>query len=346
MKRRLLKVQLGTEPGWKRTAVTWSPNGQWLVSGDLNGLVEVWEVPTGQRVASAQLHTAAVKSLTWSPNGQRVASASEDRTVRVWDPLRGEELLKLDVPKSDVTHLEWSPNGRRLAGATADGAMLIWDATAGYEFVHGEAYSFEQVHHLLNQATQLWQAGRKNEALALYEQTLEANKPRLGSFPRWVWMGITRLALTAMSTGTDPQAIALYQLVARLNKDDDSDTGLGEALLANGLLDEAVASFREAWTRPSPPIARTSGSVAIASYHEAVRLDGGFAQAHSDLGEVLLAKGQLDEAIASFREAIRLKNDFQGFRSLRRDNWTRPSPPTARPSGSTRTTPRPTITSS
>ena len=101
--------------------------------------------------------------------------------------------MKLDAPKSDVTHLEWSPNGRRLAGATADGAILIWDATAGYEFVHGEAYAFEQVHNSLNQATQLWQAGRKNEARALYEQTLEENKPKLGSFPRWVGMSIRSL---------------------------------------------------------------------------------------------------------------------------------------------------------
>jgi WD40 repeat protein len=45
------------------TAVTWSPKGQRLVSGDVNGLVEVWDATTGQKVASVQLHTAEIKAL-------------------------------------------------------------------------------------------------------------------------------------------------------------------------------------------------------------------------------------------------------------------------------------------
>jgi WD40 repeat protein len=218
-RQRLFEVQHGTSRV-PATAVTWSPDGQRLVSGDPNGLVEVREGTTGQKVASAYLHTAAVCAMAWSPDGRRVASGSGDGTVRVWDPAHVEELLKLAVPVDDVTLLEWSPNGRRLAVATADGTIHIWDATAGYEFVHGDSYAFEKAHHSLNEATLLWQAGRKNEAHALFEQTLQENKPRLGAIPRWVGMSILNLLEVAQKTNQYQDAYEFYQLWNSLTGDD------------------------------------------------------------------------------------------------------------------------------
>src|SRR5262249_9123791 len=53
---RLYKVQHGSS--WVPVmAVTWSPDGQRLASGDQNGLVETWEGPTGNKIVSAELHT-------------------------------------------------------------------------------------------------------------------------------------------------------------------------------------------------------------------------------------------------------------------------------------------------
>jgi WD40 repeat protein/tetratricopeptide (TPR) repeat protein len=331
-RQRLFKMQHGTS--WVPvTALTWSPSGKRLASGDLNGLVEVWEGSTGHRVASAELHTAAISAMAWSPDGRRVASGSADGTVRVWDPIRGEELLKLDTSKSNPTHLEWSPNGRRLAVATADGVIHIWDATAGYEFVQSEAYRFEQVHDTLNQATQLWQAGGKNEARALYEQTLGENKPNLGSFPRWVGMSMRSAVEIAGSTGQYEEAMELYQLLARLSTDESSQEnlgwmleGIGTAFQEKGQLDKAIALHREA-IRLSKNNYNAHNNIgialddkgqwdeAIAAYREAIRLDKDNGTAHNNIGVAFVHRGQLDQAIASFREAVRLKHDEANFHS-------------------------------
>lgn len=166
----VMKVQHGTSRV-KATAVTWSPEGKRLASGNINGLAEVWEVATGRRIVSAQLHTATIDALAWSPDGLRVASASGDGTVRVWDPASGEELLKLDASHAEVTHLRWSPDGRRLAAAAADGAIDVWDATAGYEYAQTDEYQTERVHKQLSHVTERWESGRHEEALAVFEQS-------------------------------------------------------------------------------------------------------------------------------------------------------------------------------
>jgi WD40 repeat protein/Flp pilus assembly protein TadD/tRNA A-37 threonylcarbamoyl transferase component Bud32 len=236
------------------TAVTWSPDGKRLVSGDVNGLAEVWEAATGDKIASAQLHRAPVVALAWSPDGRRVASGSKDGTVRLWEPSHGEELLQLEVAKGEVTHLAWSPNGRCLAAATADGALHLWDASAGYDYVHSETYYFEQVHGYLKQATQRWEAGRKEEARALYKQTLETDRAKLTTFPPWVGKSIRDCARTARYAGQAQEAIALSQVLVLLHKDDALVCGnlsrglvtLSFQLERRGQWEEAIASCREA----------------------------------------------------------------------------------------------------
>jgi WD40 repeat protein len=168
---RTLKLRHGTNRVIA-TAVAWSPNGQGLVSGDENGLVEVWEMPAGRKVASVQLHSSELRVLAWSPDGRRVASGAADRTVCVWDPTQGEELLRFDAPEGAVTQLLWSRDGRRLVAACAEGVVHVWDASAGYDFLGSEGDSTEQVRGQLKQAGELQAAGRGDEALALYQQAL------------------------------------------------------------------------------------------------------------------------------------------------------------------------------
>jgi WD40 repeat protein/serine/threonine protein kinase len=175
---RLLKLRHGTNRV-VATAVAWSPDGKRLVSGDRAGLAEVWEVPTGRKTGSTQLHTSQVNALAWSPDGRRVASGAQDQTVCVWDPGSGEELLRFDV-RAAVAQLEWSADGHRLAAACADGTIRIWDASIGYEFIHSKEYYTDEVRSLCEQAEELVKAGRQDDAIARLEQVVEESKAKLG----------------------------------------------------------------------------------------------------------------------------------------------------------------------
>jgi WD40 repeat protein/serine/threonine protein kinase len=270
------------------TTIGWSPDGHRLVSGGVDGLAEVWEPTSGHKVASAQMHAIEINAMTWSPDGRRVASASGDGTVRVWDPIHGEELLRLDVPqKAIVRQLEWSPDGRRLAGATAEGAVLVWDATAGFEFARSETYAFEQVHHALDQATRLWATSRKNEALALIDQTLDAHESKPVAFPRWVGESIRTLVVNTRSRGQVQEVVDLHELIQPLAKLSINDglpyVEIGVALSGACRVEEGIAANREAVRR--------------------LNNDGNLVVANLNLAELLRDSDRLPEAESAYGRA-------------------------------------------
>ena len=91
---------------------------------------------------------------------------------------------------------------------------------------------------------------------------------------------------------------------------------LGNALTAQGRLEEAMAHYLEA-IRIKPDYAEAHfnlavlldqagmSDAAIARYREAIRIAPGFPEAHNNLGVLLERAGMADEAIAHYREALR-----------------------------------------
>jgi WD40 repeat protein len=65
-------------------ALAFSPDGSLLVSGDSAGRVQIWDVPTGERLADLGGHTLAVTGVAFAPDGLSFATSSRDGTVRVW----------------------------------------------------------------------------------------------------------------------------------------------------------------------------------------------------------------------------------------------------------------------
>jgi tetratricopeptide (TPR) repeat protein len=116
-------------------------------------------------------------------------------------------------------------------------------------------------------------------------------------------------------------AIAEFREAIRLRRDDPQlHFNLGNALKAQGRLDEAIAQYRQAIRLKKDFLVahhnlalalHRKGRLdeAIAAYREAIRLKKDYAEAHCGLGAALRDKGQLDEAITACREAIRLKKD-------------------------------------
>ncbi len=85
--------------GWNVPArahgLTVSPNGRMLATGDLQGVIRLWEVSTRRERRVLTGHFSQVTSLAFAPDGRTLASGAWDTTILVW-PVPG-------VPDKPVT---------------------------------------------------------------------------------------------------------------------------------------------------------------------------------------------------------------------------------------------------
>jgi WD40 repeat protein/transcriptional regulator with XRE-family HTH domain len=64
---------------------SYSPYGEWLISGDSDGLLRWWDVQSGECVCMHKAHQAMIRSLRVSPDGRWLGSCGDDGAIRIWD---------------------------------------------------------------------------------------------------------------------------------------------------------------------------------------------------------------------------------------------------------------------
>jgi WD40 repeat protein len=128
-------------------SLTFDESGQWLASGDEQGVISLWKVDDDrpQLAAKWQHHKAGVRSLTFTPEAsasKALASASEDGTVRIWNVEGLSKLEKTNVSTEMANreiilsdHDDWvravafAPERPILASAGEDGKILLYEWT-------------------------------------------------------------------------------------------------------------------------------------------------------------------------------------------------------------------------
>ena len=65
-------------------AVAYSLDGTMVVSGSEDGTAKVWELMTGECLATLHGHTKGVRAVSFSPDSKQVATGSFDNSARLW----------------------------------------------------------------------------------------------------------------------------------------------------------------------------------------------------------------------------------------------------------------------
>ncbi|MBI4752507.1 MAG: WD40 repeat domain-containing protein, partial [Acidobacteria bacterium] len=115
------------------TAVAVLPDGHRLVSASWDGMLKVWEMATGEELATLTGHASRVTAVAVLPDSRRLVSASEDKTLKVWEVETGAELATLTGHTSWVTAVAVLPDGRRLVSASRDHTLKVWEVATGEE---------------------------------------------------------------------------------------------------------------------------------------------------------------------------------------------------------------------
>ncbi|MBC7816792.1 MAG: serine/threonine protein kinase [Planctomycetaceae bacterium] len=150
----------------KSYCVAFSPDGKRLAIGGSTdrqpypGLIQIWNVETGDMSLSIEGYRNTVVSVSFSPDGRRLAAAfcvtqsgwealsslgaggASPAEVRVWDTATGQEIYNLRGHRNLVFSVDFSPDGNRLASAGGPwiekkelgaGEVKIWDMNTGQE---------------------------------------------------------------------------------------------------------------------------------------------------------------------------------------------------------------------
>ena len=120
-----LNYELGKHTDWI-TALQFSPNGKFLVTGDRNGGVHAWEAETGNEILTLGGHSKSITTIDWRIDGKLVLTSSEDGTVRVWDGTNGKQIKNWNACGAGVTSACFTRDGLIVTGGR-DRLVRVWD---------------------------------------------------------------------------------------------------------------------------------------------------------------------------------------------------------------------------
>lgn len=125
----------------RATDLELSPDGSLVAASDLNGMIEVWSLAGGEKIASLSSGQAAIACMAWTRDylhraadkekGWLLAAGAAGGDLTIWD-------VQAKIPRSfcrgsaeDVHRLAFSPDGMTLA-SVGRYRPILWDVATGH----------------------------------------------------------------------------------------------------------------------------------------------------------------------------------------------------------------------
>ena len=112
-----------------------SPNGETMAVGYLNGEVWIWSVEEGKAISKLTGVEGAGIALDYSHDGRLLASGTTADTAVIWDLETGELMSEFTGHRRTVIDVDFSPDGRRLLTTSADNSSRLWSVRDGREIM-------------------------------------------------------------------------------------------------------------------------------------------------------------------------------------------------------------------
>jgi WD40 repeat protein/uncharacterized caspase-like protein len=115
-------------------AVAFSPDGQKLVTGDIEHTARIWDTVNGSELRVMKPRSSGVQAVAFSPDGRLLAVGNDANAVILWELVTGREVRRLEGEGGSVNSLAFSPDGRLLATTGQHNLLLesgrqvkVWD---------------------------------------------------------------------------------------------------------------------------------------------------------------------------------------------------------------------------
>lgn len=115
-------------------SISFSPDGESIVSGSDDTTVRLWTTATGKHVKLFFSHLGPIWDVEFDREGKRIVSASGDGTAIVWDLTTGASRAPFTGHDGPVYTAAFSPTGPEVATGGYDRRILIWNPGTLSEF--------------------------------------------------------------------------------------------------------------------------------------------------------------------------------------------------------------------
>ncbi|KAF8553711.1 WD40 repeat-like protein [Imleria badia] len=100
-------------------ALTYLPDGQWVVTGSFDGTVKVWNVGNGEQEGTSMEHEDEVQSLVVTRDGTKIISSDTGGRIKVWD-VESHELLREWTRKRGSSTIAVLPDDQLIVVGSGD----------------------------------------------------------------------------------------------------------------------------------------------------------------------------------------------------------------------------------
>ena len=121
------------EDASRLTSASFAPSSAVFLTSSLDGTAKLWDVPTGDLIATCIGHDDVVNGVSMSRGGSRVITASDDCTARIWDVASCGELWVLRTHQGPVKSAHFNIDGELAVTTSADRTARLWSTSTGTE---------------------------------------------------------------------------------------------------------------------------------------------------------------------------------------------------------------------
>ena len=112
-------------PVW---TATFSPDGKYILVGDDNGIVKLWDVQSGQ-----ELHRFTGNAAMFAPDGKYILTETFGKSIGMWDTATGKEVYQINSDARNQLMIAYSHDGKTILTSSEDHTIRRLDAATGKE---------------------------------------------------------------------------------------------------------------------------------------------------------------------------------------------------------------------